>query len=1284
MIPRLARWSAERTITPGATVVNEQQPTVIEAAPSLPTAEDLGAQTSDWAKEAIDYFYTKHAAHTISLKSSELERYCTRGGGSLAFDLVRGHQPETKDEEVSLDHELVARGYRLIEQGAIICKPGQQPIQRLTEVLGRLDADAHFLAGAERIVAGAKNSQVPDKKSLVAAALRLGTHQPSLETKQKVAEELSKALVAGYVSGNRNSQEVLVTLSQVVGEPESSLAAKTATWLVRALDGAERGVLSPEELEKLRASHESFTRQAYDEAGDTQDGRDLQDGQDLYRRQSMAIRQVLEEAQKRHQNETETLQQLYLESIFKACGRDSYRRPTTSETSPQNTKAEVDTAPIDDFPLTVEEMKTPKHSWRPLAGHWGQLKRGEYAKPAAVLAIGATVTAGMTVPATQAKAAPATASVVKVISLDGNSLLGGSTVLPEIVSGYNQEVKLPQSSVATNVPETGIITPVLASPTPQAEAERKADNASDYLRSLSLTEYAKSLTNLYAGKYIPSTDKLLYESALTLATDEDRFPAENTLYPAKEALAWALTISTMPDVLRDQRAQDDIKKALKINTPKGVDESLWNESIAALVDVYTGQLKQQNPNLVDQVSRTVASLLAAAEIKNLSPSELQGLVDSLQAPGVETLPKEKQPDKKDPEIKDAKDLNEAIVNALTTLVEQDPAKWRNRAYLVQAMLTEGYSLSQAAGAVGNAAVEAAGVELDPTRKQYGDGPGRGIWQHGSFDTRYDRFGYPESDAPRQGTLRWYAAEHGLEWDTIEAQVGFFFWEMEHTYAAADKTLRAVKGSATEAAEVFMNEYEKPAVRIVGQRGVYAEQTFEDIYNLLSEKFQDQLIPRPKEIQPRPAEMKQRIKIVETATKELGTSEDPVGCDAGNTSKPGTCGPVDKYTQKRLEYWCSDFGSFVADKAGMPLTGDPNNWRINAVRNIKKSQFVNVYDKNSYLPKIGDFVTFGPEGNGHIAIIVDVDQGAKKITYIGGNQATADSSNGFAVTKATRGINDPYVKQFIDITKLTQHYPENDRSEVPESVRPGADTSSATEQVKPPSGSTVEATLAKSGQKNGYLSDKYLKTVGEPWGDAQLFPAAADAFRQMDDAFYRDTGMHLKFSGPRSDYRSFADQVAIKKERGKWAATPGSSDHGLGKAVDLDNSAVGSVTYNWLLKNGDDYGYIKPFFASPKGSLPEPWHWEYVGEVAAKKAANLAPSSQNSSAQADVTPTAATAQPAPTDDPVVPPVTVDISSAVLTPTLPASVAVQGAPKKENPIEKLKDFAGDRWNEIASKL
>ena len=109
----------------------------------------------------------------------------------------------------------------------------------------------------------------------------------------------------------------------------------------------------------------------------------------------------------------------------------------------------------------------------------------------------------------------------------------------------------------------------------------------------------------------------------------------------------------------------------------------------------------------------------------------------------------------------------------------------------------------------------------------------------------------------------------------------------------------------------------------------------------------------------------------------------------------------------------------------------------------------------------------------------------------------------------------------------------------------------------------------------------------------LRPGAAAAFNAMSIAYEKDTGSPICVT---DSYRSYAEQVAVKEVKGMWAATPGRSEHGMGRAVDLCGgiNSFGTPAHLWMKQNAPLYAWFHPDWAEPTGSLPEPWHWEYAG------------------------------------------------------------------------------------------
>ncbi|WP_146252065.1 M15 family metallopeptidase [Xylanimonas oleitrophica] len=112
--------------------------------------------------------------------------------------------------------------------------------------------------------------------------------------------------------------------------------------------------------------------------------------------------------------------------------------------------------------------------------------------------------------------------------------------------------------------------------------------------------------------------------------------------------------------------------------------------------------------------------------------------------------------------------------------------------------------------------------------------------------------------------------------------------------------------------------------------------------------------------------------------------------------------------------------------------------------------------------------------------------------------------------------------------------------------------------------------------------------------------AAASLSALNDAYTAEFGEPLCLTG---GYRSYEQQVALKKEKPSLAATPGRSNHGWGLAVDICDYSYAGKRWDWLKLHGPEYGWDNPAWARRGGDGPyEPWHWEYTEGVAALSAA----------------------------------------------------------------------------------
>lgn len=104
--------------------------------------------------------------------------------------------------------------------------------------------------------------------------------------------------------------------------------------------------------------------------------------------------------------------------------------------------------------------------------------------------------------------------------------------------------------------------------------------------------------------------------------------------------------------------------------------------------------------------------------------------------------------------------------------------------------------------------------------------------------------------------------------------------------------------------------------------------------------------------------------------------------------------------------------------------------------------------------------------------------------------------------------------------------------------------------------------------------------------------AARAFDALSAAFAQRFGTPVSVTDA---YRDYETQVVLKRRKGRMAATPGTSNHGWGLAVDLGSGVnrFGTEQHAWMRQNAPRFGWIHPAWARQDGSLPEAWHWEYA-------------------------------------------------------------------------------------------
>ncbi len=128
-------------------------------------------------------------------------------------------------------------------------------------------------------------------------------------------------------------------------------------------------------------------------------------------------------------------------------------------------------------------------------------------------------------------------------------------------------------------------------------------------------------------------------------------------------------------------------------------------------------------------------------------------------------------------------------------------------------------------------------------------------------------------------------------------------------------------------------------------------------------------------------------------------------------------------------------------------------------------------------------------------------------------------------------------------------------------------------------------------RNGKLDSSELTAVTGSWfGRGSLLPPAATAWEEMRAAAATD-GIDLQAT---DFYRSWesqnnAYQAHLRGDKPANVLPPGTSEHGLGLAVDITNGHIIGVNdpeHAWMRANGAAFGWY------PISN--ESWHWEFRG------------------------------------------------------------------------------------------
>lgn len=139
-----------------------------------------------------------------------------------------------------------------------------------------------------------------------------------------------------------------------------------------------------------------------------------------------------------------------------------------------------------------------------------------------------------------------------------------------------------------------------------------------------------------------------------------------------------------------------------------------------------------------------------------------------------------------------------------------------------------------------------------------------------------------------------------------------------------------------------------------------------------------------------------------------------------------------------------------------------------------------------------------------------------------------------------------------------------------------------------------------GYSNGFIPSG--ATTSLSWQPAHTLRSdAARRLECLNAEYVAATGTNISVSSSYRDYQR-QREMYYGSPGPRWAAFPGTSNHGWALAVDLNGTRTGgaySAFYRWMEANGPRHGWKQPAWARTTNPGPfEPWHWEYWGGATA--------------------------------------------------------------------------------------
>lgn len=147
---------------------------------------------------------------------------------------------------------------------------------------------------------------------------------------------------------------------------------------------------------------------------------------------------------------------------------------------------------------------------------------------------------------------------------------------------------------------------------------------------------------------------------------------------------------------------------------------------------------------------------------------------------------------------------------------------------------------------------------------------------------------------------------------------------------------------------------------------------------------------------------------------------------------------------------------------------------------------------------------------------------------------------------------------------------------------------------------VELTELENGQKVDSRIYPYLQEMFEDARAEGVYPVVREAYRTAEEQ------QGILFDRVQSYISEGYSRWRAERIAKEWVALPGTSEHQLGIAVDINadrSKCRNEDVYLWLSENAYKYGFILRYPEEKQvltGTNYEPWHYRYVGVEAAQE------------------------------------------------------------------------------------